>query len=80
MRLIFDAQNAARNHRLKNTSSNHRLFITVGNRWTKLFMQLKGVNGESARNPLIDLFDVFKLSWDPNSFRPHAASQGNVRA
>jgi len=50
-----------------------RLFITVGNRWTKLFMQLKELNGESARNPLIDLVEVFKLSWDPNSFRPHAA-------
>ena len=33
-------------------------------------MQLKGLNGESARNLLIDLFEVFKLSWDPNSFRP----------
>ena len=43
-------------------------------------MQLKELNGESARNPLIDLFEVFKLSWDPNSFRPHAAGQGNVRA
>ena len=43
-------------------------------------MQLKGLNGESARNPLIDLVEVFKLSWDPNSFRPHAAGQGNVRA
>jgi hypothetical protein len=43
-------------------------------------MQLKGLNGESARNPLIDLFEVFKFSWDPNSFRPHAVSQGNVRA
>ena len=43
-------------------------------------MQLKGLNGESARNLLIDLFDIFKLSWDPNSFRPLAASQGNVRA
>jgi hypothetical protein len=42
-----------------------RLFITVGNRWTKLFMQLKELNGESARNPLIDFFAVFKLSWDP---------------
>jgi hypothetical protein len=57
-----------------------RLFITVENRWTKLFMQLKELNGESARTPLIDLFEVFKLSWDPNSFRPHVASQGNVRA
>jgi hypothetical protein len=81
MRLIFDAQNAARNHRLKNYQPRTmHLFITVGNRWTKLFMQLKGLNGESARNPLIDLFEVFKLSWDPNSFRPHAASPGNVRA
>jgi hypothetical protein len=43
-----------------------RLFITVGNRWTKLFMQLKELNGESAGNPLIDFFAVFKLSWDPN--------------
>jgi hypothetical protein len=43
-----------------------RLFITVGNRWTKLSMQLKELNGESARNPLIDFFAVFKLSWDPN--------------
>ena len=43
-------------------------------------LQLKGLNGESARNLLIDLFDIFKLSWDPNSFRPLAASQGNVRA
>jgi hypothetical protein len=43
-------------------------------------MQLKGLNGDSARNPLIDLFEVFKLSWDPNSFRPHPANQGNVRA
>ena len=44
-------------------------------------MQLKGLNGESARTPLIDLFQVLKLSWaDPNSFLPHAASQGNVRA
>jgi hypothetical protein len=81
MRLIFDAQNAARNHRLKNCQPRTmRLFITVGNRWTKLFMQLKELNNESARNPLIDLFEVFKLSWDPNSFRPHAASPGNVRA
>jgi hypothetical protein len=81
MRLIFDAQNAARNHWLKNCQPRTmRLFITVGNRWTKLFMQLKELNGESARNPLIDLVEVFKLSWDPNSFRPYAASQGNVRA
>jgi hypothetical protein len=29
-------------------------------------MQLKELNGESARNPLIDFFAVFKLSWDPN--------------
>ena len=43
-------------------------------------MQLKKLNGESARNPLIDLFQVLKLSWDPNLFLPHAASQGNVRA
>ncbi len=43
-------------------------------------MQLKELNDEFARNPLIDLFEVFKLSWDPNSFRPQAASQGNVRA
>ena len=26
-------------------------------------MQLKGLNGESARTPLIDLFQVLKLSW-----------------
>ena len=57
-----------------------RLFVTVGNRWTKLFMRIKGLNGESAPNLLIDLFEVFKLSWDPNSFRLHAASQGDVRA
>jgi hypothetical protein len=81
MRLIFDAQNAARNHRLKNCQLEPFVcLLRFGNRWTKLFMQLKGLNGDSARNPLIDLFEVFKLSWDPNSFRPLAASQGNVRA
>jgi hypothetical protein len=81
MRLIFDAQNAARNHRLKNCQPEPFVcLLRFGNRWTKLFMQLKGLNGESARKLLIDLFEVFKLSWDPNSFRPHAARQGNVRA
>jgi hypothetical protein len=82
MRLIFDAQNAARNHRLKNCQLEPCVcFITVGNRWTKLFMQLKRLNGESARNPLIDLFQVLKLSWDdPNSFLLRRASQGNLRA
>src|SRR5215211_3631588 len=59
MRLIFDAQNAARNHRFTNCQFEPCLcFITVGNRWTKLFMRLKGLNGESALNPLIDLFEV----------------------
>jgi hypothetical protein len=82
MRLIFDAHNAVRNHRLNNCSARTmRLFITIGNRWTKLSVQLKRLNGESARAPLIDLLQVLKLSWDdPNSFLPHPASQGNVRA
>lgn len=38
-------------------------------------MQLKELNGESARTPLIDLVQVLKLSWDPNSFLPRVASQ-----
>ena len=58
-----------------------RLFITVANRWTKLSVQLKRLNGESGRAPLIDLSQVLKLSWDdPRSFLPPAPSQGNVRA
>jgi hypothetical protein len=44
-------------------------------------MQLKRLNGESARASLIDLVQVLKLSWgDPKSFLPQAASQKNGRA
>ncbi len=53
-----------------------RLFITVGNRWTKLFMQLKELNGESARTSLIDLFQVLNLSWTIQTHFFHAP-QGN---
>jgi len=55
-----------------------RLFIMIGKRWTKLSVQLKKLNGKSARASLIDLVQVLKLSWgDPKSFLPQAASQEN---
>jgi hypothetical protein len=58
-----------------------RLFIMIGKRWTKLSVQLKRLNGKSARASLIDLLQVLKVSWgDPKSFLPQAASQENGRA
>jgi RNA polymerase sigma-70 factor, ECF subfamily len=57
MRLTFDAQNAGRNHGLNNCPRKPCIFSSqaVGNRWTKLFPQLKRLNGEFTPASLIDL-------------------------
>src|SRR4030095_2186789 len=83
MRLIFAAQGAVRNHRLKNHSRETMRLLsrTIGNRWTNSFMQLKELNGEFAPAPLIQLLQILELSWDaPNSFLPHVANQAKVSA